>query len=58
MKKIVVKFGGSSLASAAQFEKVGSIGLMAAVILLLAGILLLVIRKNKAAAEAPSMMEM
>lgn len=42
----------------AGFEKVGSIGLMAAVILLLAGILLLVIRKNKAAAEAPSMMEM
>ena len=38
--------------------KVGSIGLMAAVILILVGILLLVIQKNKAEAEPVSVMGM
>ena len=40
------------------FEKVGKIGLMATVVLVLVGILLLVIRKNKAEAEPVSVMEM
>lgn len=40
------------------FEKVGKIGLMAAVILILVGILLLVIRRNKAEAEPVSAVEM
>lgn len=39
-------------------EKVGKIGLMTAVVLILVGILLLVIRKNKADAEPTSSMEM
>lgn len=38
------------------FDKVGKIGLMAAVILILVGILLLVVRKNKAEAEPASVM--
>ncbi len=40
------------------FEKVGKIGLMAAVVLVLVGILLLVIRNNKAEAEPMSATEM
>lgn len=40
------------------FEKVGKIGLMAAAILILAGILLLIIRKNKAETEPMSGLEM
>lgn len=40
------------------FEKVGKIGLMTAVVLILVGILLLVMKKNKADAEQASAMEM
>lgn len=40
------------------FEKVGKIGLMAAILLILVGILLLIIRNNRAEAEPASTMEM
>ena len=40
------------------FEKVGKIGLLTAVILILVGILLLVLRKNKTEAEPYSGVEM